>query len=978
MRAAMNEKIINKKNVIIAGIAAVLFLLILFYSHEYLLINPFMDLSYDGIVYSALDKDGNTYVVDKAGQRLLKVSPKNKLIWKKEASSGLFNKINRVIPSGDRIFLQDVESGEGIRLKGESIIELNSRGKPIETVSKFLYSELTLQEHIVGVFPVGEREIAYLYKTNDNIRLLKPGYSETTYPLKGAGLYLRSSAYDAETETIYYSTFDGKIKQYVDGVNDKVIYDCTASEGLSIPAELNYYDGILYATDIGLRSVIVFDTKSDEVSFIEEDGNLLEREIAYSLNAGNGLKCVTDYSVKTYLGDNSYDYSVFCKLSYVNIIKSIISKIGAAGIILFIVTIVLALILYILRKGSLYAKIILGIVAGSVILSGLLVSVLIPRFQEELTEAFFEKASLVSDMTSSMVPKDAFVRLDSADDFMNEDYQAVRNVARNIFFNESDNMNDLYCVLYHVVDGVYSMSYSLKDSVGSVYPYDWDLEGSLEEKVLTTKSSERYMSSTSEGEYLFSYKPLINAAGDAVGIIEIGKDMATFRNEINQMVLDAFINTFAVTIVLILLIIELIYFVKGRNEYKEILVANGGKAVHELPCEIMRMVSFLVFFLTNLSTAFLPLYAMDLAGTSGTNIAPEVMAAIPLSAEVITGAIFSVAGVGIIKKIGERQTIFLSSVLFMAGFGLRIIPNIWVLILGNAIVGVGWGIILLAATMRITDLPEEKRDIGFSQYNVASLNGVNCGVVMGGFLVNWMNYQGVFIVSTVLSVSMLILCTRYFNAGKSGKDEEETVENVDSIKIMSFVMNPKVFTLLFMIVAPILMSSYFLNYMYPIIGSGFGLSDTYIGYSYLLNGLCVMFFGELLTSFFTRLKRKQEGLLIASLLYAFAFFLVIRFENIPALFAALAILGISDSFGLPLQSGYYTELEAVEKYGYDKALGIYNLIINVAQSVGPFVFSYVLIAGMSKGLTIVLITLTILAFVFIIIGKTVDKKRRAI
>jgi predicted MFS family arabinose efflux permease len=561
---------------------------------------------------------------------------------------------------------------------------------------------------------------------------------------------------------------------------------------------------------------------------------------------------------------------------------------------------------------------------------------------------------------------------------MNEDYQAVRNVARNIFFNESDNMNDLYCVLYHVVDGVYSMSYSLKDSVGSVYPYDWNLEGSLEEKVLTTKSSERYMSSTSEGEYLFSYKPLINAAGEAVGIIEIGKDMATFRNEINQMVLDAFINNFAVTVVLILLIIELIYFVKGRNEYKEILVANGGKAVHELPCEIMRMVSFLVFFLTNLSTAFLPLYAMDLAGTSGTNIAPEVMAAIPLSAEVITGAIFSVAGVGIIKKIGERQTIFLSSVLFMAGFGLRIIPNIWVLILGNAIVGVGWGIILLAATMRITDLPEEKRDIGFSQYNVASLNGVNCGVVMGGFLVNWMNYQGVFIVSTVLSVSMLILCTRYFNAGKSGKDEEETVENADSIKIMSFVMNPKVFTLLFMIVAPILMSSYFLNYMYPIIGSGFGLSDTYIGYSYLLNGLCVMFFGELLTSFFTRLKRKQEGLLIASLLYAFAFFLVIRFENIPALFAALAILGISDSFGLPLQSGYYTELEAVEKYGYDKALGIYNLIINVAQSVGPFVFSYVLIAGMSKGLTIVLITLTILAFVFIIIGKTVDKKRRAI
>ncbi|WP_044913521.1 MFS transporter [Butyrivibrio sp. WCE2006] len=974
----MNKKIMNKKNYIIAGIVAFIFLIIFSFSREYLMVSPFDELPYEGIIYATLDNEGNTYVLDKAGQRLLKVSPDNRLIWKKEAFSGLFNGIKKVVTSNDHIFLLDVESGEGIRIKGESIVELNSRGKAIETVAKFLYSELTIQQHIVGIFPMGEQGIAYIYKTNDNIRLLVPGESETTYPLKGAGIFLRSSAFDSSTGTVYYSTYDGKIKRYVDGVNDKVLYDSTSSDALSIPADLSFSDGKLYATDIGLRSVIVVDTKSDEVSLIEEAGNLVEKEIAYSLNADNGLACVTDYSVKKYLGNNEYDYFVSCKLSSLIVFKSIISKISIVCFILLVVALAASIVIYIFKEKSMYAKIILGIVTGSFIISALLVAVLVPRFQEEITEAFFEKADLVSDLTSAMLPIESLSRLNSADDFMNEDYQEIRNVARNVFLTESENLSDLYCVFYQVVDGMYVMSYSLTDIAGAIYPYDWSIEGSLEEKVLTTKEGERYMSSTSEGEYLFSYKPLINKNGDAVGIIEVGKDMATFRQEVNTMVIDAFINTIAVTVVLILFIIEIVYFVKGRNEYKEKLENGVEGASPMLPCEIMRMVSFLVFFLTNLSTAFLPLYAMEISEKSSAMLAPEIMAAIPLSAEVITGAVFSVLGVNIIEKISEKRTIIISSVLFTGGFVLRIIPNIWALIVGNAIIGVGWGMILLVATLRITNLPEEKRDIGFSQYNVASLNGVNCGVVFGGFLVNWMNYQGVFMISAVFSISMLILTLTYFNDTKTEKLEEDAEEENEPIKVFSFVLNPKVFSLLFMIVAPILMSSYFLNYMYPIISSGYGLSDTYIGYSYLLNGLCVMFFGELLTSFFIRIKRKPEGLLTASLLYALAFFIVIRFESIPALFAALAILGISDSFGLPLQSGYYTELDIVQKYGYDKALGVYNLIINVAQSIGPFVFSYVLIAGMGRGLTIVLITLVVLAFIFIFIGKTVDKKRSTV
>ncbi len=64
----------------------------------------------------------------------------------------------------------------------------------------------------------------------------------------------------------------------------------------------------------------------------------------------------------------------------------------------------------------------------------------------------------------------------------------------------------------------------------------------------------------------------------------------------------------------------------------------------------------------------------------------------------------------------------------------------------------------------------------------------------------------------------------------------------------------------------------------------------------------------------------------------------------------------------------------VQRYGYGNALGFYNLVVNVAQSVGPFIFSYVLIAGLNRGLMMVLTTLSVLAILFLLIGKWLDRR----
>ena len=96
-----------------------------------------------------------------------------------------------------------------------------------------------------------------------------------------------------------------------------------------------------------------------------------------------------------------------------------------------------------------------------------------------------------------------------------------------------------------------------------------------------------------------------------------------------------------------------------------------------------------------------------------------------------------------------------------------------------------------------------------------------------------------------------------------------------------------------------------------------------------------------------------------------------RLQNIPSLLAALALLGLSDGFGLSLQTGYFTDLEEVRKFGYDNALGVYSLFENAAQSVGPLVFSYALLIGIGRGLMVIAIALASLALLYTVFsGKS--------
>lgn len=967
----MGDKIRKKHLMVMIGlIIAVCSIVTVYVGRDWLFVNPMKPYSFSGVSYASRDAEGNTLVIHNSNMEIVKLSAEGKLLWKSCASDESFLSAGRVVADEDgNIYVHDVRIAHGVQIDSEGIVKLSPDGSLLSTIDTIEAEKNCVKQRIVGLVPL-DHGVVYMKKGADGITLCNTQQgSSVVYQIDNAENMVLCCTYDNDHDVLFYVTYDGKIYQYRDGSEDELLYDSDTVEG-SIPQEISYSNGILYAVDIGLRDTIRISCETGVTDRMEVQEPLEEREIAYHVSAPGRLVTSTSYSVILWDGDayeQIWEAPLSGKLSvYICLIWLSLLILAIGGIISLIL-----LLKMLLTRFNFYAKLTMVVVAGIGGIAILFMSVLFPDFQAMLEDEIYTREKFAAAAVTNRLPADAFERLEKPSDFMNEDYRQVRQVVRDTFFSEEESSSDLYCVLYKVVDGTVTLVYTLED-ICVVYPYDWEYEGTEMQKVMEQGTTVTYATKSSSGSFVFIHSPIRDENGKIIGIIEVGTDMQSVTDKSRQIQLSLIINLIAITVVVFMVANELIYFMKGRHELN---MRKQEERDHRLPVEIFRFIVFLIFFFTNLTCAILPIYSMRIAENMSSHvISPVMLAAIPISAEVVSGAVFSAVGGKVIRRLGAKRSILVSSVLFTAGLGLRVIPNIWVLTISSLLLGAGWGVLLLMVNIMIVELPDEEKDRGYAYYSVSALSGANAAVVFGGFLIQWMSYTALFAVTAGLSVLLFFVSNKYMSRYTSEDQEECTEAEESHMNLLKFVFRPRVISFFLFMMIPILICGYFMNYMFPIIGAEWGLSETYIGYAYIVNGILVLMLGTPLTEYFSNRGLKHLGLSASALLYAAAFLEVAVLKNIPSLFIALILIGVADSFGIPLLTSYFTDLKDVEQYGYDRGLGVYSLFENGAQSIGSFVFGYVMLIGVGRGLMLVLIVISILAVIFLI-GTTFAMRR---
>ena len=100
-----------------------------------------------------------------------------------------------------------------------------------------------------------------------------------------------------------------------------------------------------------------------------------------------------------------------------------------------------------------------------------------------------------------------------------------------------------------------------------------------------------------------------------------------------KMVLEIMTSAAVLAITMILIVSELLIFGRGQEKRRAAVAAGGDKTC--IPVAMLRIQVFLIFFITNIPKAFLPIYIMKQAETESVfGLSPAMLVSIALSSEV--------------------------------------------------------------------------------------------------------------------------------------------------------------------------------------------------------------------------------------------------------------------------------------------------------------------------------------------------------
>ena len=980
---------------VILMILLILGIAVIFYVNgEYVLKLPFQETVVSDITDVCLDEEGRIYILDNSGYDLVCIGQDGQVVYRisegNDRGSGFVQGKDVLVDKDQNVFVHNRVASEDAYawIGSESILEFDKNGNFVDEYVAREYSIPKLKTTILKLALV-DGEVCYFYTNYNNLRLATVRdelIHDIVYP--GASEMVASAAFDSANDIIYIVSLDGKIKKYEDKQYISM-YEASSEVSRSIPRDISVdADGNVFIADLGFRGIYTFEDDNyvpyvcnDTVvssDYQADEEEIIDFFVPYKVNAEYGVI----YNDIDQIGIVANGYVKLMDTYTENIITNIsIILVMLAEIVTVILLLVGAfkLLTFVIKTENGTIRIIAAVIVGFAVMTGVFSALAMKDFNQRLINEMFERQTLAATLVNQLLPKEDFKELNGVEDFHSEAYMRVKQIVDGVILDEGKTPGDLYLVMYSLEGDELILRYALEEIQGCWYPYVWS-DGTDEQDIYDYVQVERfYGEEDSEGSFMLVYAPLTDRDGTVLGVIEVGTDMTVFSEQNKNFLINLFINIFVVAVVVILLILEVVVFAGAKKNYSNSITGDLHKSFVPIPVEMYRIVVFIVFFATNLTTPFLSIYGVQLASEMDQlfGISPEIWAAVPISAEVLFGALFSVFGNKIIRLLGKRNAGILGGIMFTVGLCIRfIMPSLWILTLGNALQGAGWGIVLLIINVEIAERPdEEERERGYTNYNVALQNGMNSGIVAGGFLMVFMNYKGVMIAAAIVSSIVLLFCIAYLDSRKRAAQNEEEKEE-KKISLLRFLFSRNVLVYYICIVVPVIAASYYLNYLYPIIAENAGLSENYIGYSYLLNGLVVICLGNVIVNFMSKFFSKKVLILLASIIYTVCFVLVGWSQSIPVLLVVLVLLAVSDSFGYVAQSTFYNDIKEVGEYGYDRAAGVYSLLENFSQTAGSFIFGYILTVGFKDGMMIYGIVILITGFIFVIVAREPKRPKK--
>jgi predicted MFS family arabinose efflux permease len=360
-------------------------------------------------------------------------------------------------------------------------------------------------------------------------------------------------------------------------------------------------------------------------------------------------------------------------------------------------------------------------------------------------------------------------------------------------------------------------------------------------------------------------------------------------------------------------------------------MAQSGTAIVS-----MRFMTFLMYFGAFMPTSFVPLvmstFPKDFFGMS-----PMQAAAVPLSVEMLCGAVMLMVAGRLIRTTGWLP-LALAGVA-MAGAGMVLCAfatDPLTFVLARGLVGLG----TMAGLTGINGLIDRIRSLdGHAapdpQMFAGMYAGVNCGAVVGALLAGRVGYGPVFMAAGAVLLLVVVHVWLAVPSAVRGRPPAMAPSTGGGGRWLALA------GYLLLISIPTSACSMFLPFLFPLLASEAGASSSTIGRAFLLNGLCIVFLGPLLWKFIRNRMPPWLAVLLSGLLTASALIAFGIQSGLPMAFLAVFLIGVADSFGLVSQQRCVEVLAGPSHHDRASARAWHLNARKVGQMLGPMLFSAV-------------------------------------
>ena len=254
-----------------------------------------------------------------------------------------------------------------------------------------------------------------------------------------------------------------------------------------------------------------------------------------------------------------------------------------------------------------------------------------------------------------------------------------------------------------------------------------------------------------------------------------------------------------------------------------------------------RLPLFLFVFAEQLSTSFIPLRGVDLAGAAVDGAQATLLAAVPIATFVAAVALATPHGGRMAAQQGARRTILVGGAIAMAGFLWAALASTLVeFALARTLCGVGYALVSIACQAQMAlAAPRGRLASSLGGFTGAVMTGAVCGTAVGAVLADRIGYGGTFLVSVLLVGVVQALALLTFPQGRP--DPRSVPRGSLAEDARSAFRDPAFAALLVFAAAPAkIVLTGFVFYLAPLALRDAGFSQSAIGRTVMLYGFCML------------------------------------------------------------------------------------------------------------------------------------------